>query len=72
MNTNKAGLETPEVSNEVPEWASEQISELKAKVSELEAEADEQRDALQRVRVEHAREKATLEGALMNAQEKLV
>ena len=58
-------------SDELPKWAEEQIAEGKAMNTELNASLKAVQDELNRLQIQSATEKATLETALQSAREKL-
>jgi DNA recombination protein RmuC len=71
MSTTKNSVVSEVKSEEIPAWAAAQITDLKAKVTDLETSVNEYRNTLQAAQIEHARQKASLEGALDSEKEKL-
>jgi len=61
----------PGGNQDLPAWASQQLEELKARVQQLESDLNESRESQQQVLLNSATERATLEGSLNAAKEKL-
>lgn len=65
------GKERSPGNNELPAWAEQQLEELKTRIQRLENDLDASQKSQQEVLLNAATEKATLEGALEAAKEKL-
>ena len=61
----------PGGNQDLPAWASQQLEELKARIQQLESDLNESRESQQQVLLNSATERATLEGSLNAAKEKL-
>jgi len=72
MNAGKESVSEADSTVETPEWATEQISELKAKIQALEEALEQQRKAYEQVKIDHVREKASLEAEVRSSREKMI
>ena len=61
----------PGGNQDLPAWASQQLEELKARIQQLESDLNKSRESQQQVLLNSATERATLEGSLNAAKEKL-